>query len=253
MIARSSRRCSTLVAAVTALALAACGGGSSDGEVLVSAAASLTDAFEEIEEAFERTNPDIDVIMNLGGSSALREQILSGAPVDVFASANPENMEQVAAAELLAGDADVFVTNRLQVAVPAGNPAAIEGITDFGNGSLLLGLCAEGVPCGIYGRKALEKAGINPTIDTAEPDVRALLNKIELGELDAGIVYVTDVASTDGGVEGIDIAESQNAVADYPIATLADAPNPEAAARFVAFVLSEEGASILRGFGFSTP
>jgi molybdate transport system substrate-binding protein len=223
-----------------------------EGEILVSTAASLTDAFGEIEAAFEEANPDVDVVLNLGASSALREQILEGAPADVFASANTSNMDQVAAAGQVDGEAEIFVTNSLQIAVPAGNEAGVSGLDDFARDELLIGLCAEDVPCGEFGREALASAGVTPAIDTNEPDVRALLTKIEAGELDAGIVYVTDVLSTDGAVEGVDIPGEDNVVAEYPISTLASAPNPQAATAFVEFVLSDEGQAILTGYGFSS-
>ena len=224
-----------------------------EGELLVSAAASLTDAFAEVEAAFEAANPEVDVVLNLGSSSSLREQILEGAPADVFASANTSNMDQVAEAGEVEGEAEIFVLNELQIAVPAGNPAGVTGLDDFANEDLLIGLCAEEVPCGSFGREALEKAGVTPAIDTNEPDVRALLTKVEAGELDAGIVYVTDVLSTAGAVEGVDIPEEFNVVAAYPIAALVNAPNPDAAAAFVDFVLSDEGQAILVEFGFSSP
>lgn len=244
------------VLAAAALVMAACtsdapGGDDLEGDLLVSAAASLTDAFTDIEAAFEDANPDVDVLLNFGGSSALREQILEGVPADVFASANPSNMNQVVDAGE-ASDPQIFVTNLLQIAVPAGNPAGITGLEDFANPDLLIGLCEEGVPCGDFGRQALENAGVTPAIDTNAPDVRALLTRIEEDELDAGIVYVTDVRSTDG-VEGIDIPADVNVVAEYPIAALKSAPNPDAAAAFVAFVLSDAGQAILNEYGFSSP
>ena len=246
-----------------ALLLSACGGSTDtttttvaaglEGELLVSAAASLTEAFGELETVFEAENPGVDVLLNLGPSSGLREQILEGAPADVFASANTSNMDQVVEADAAAGEPEIFVSNLLQIAVPAGNPGGVGGLEDFANEELLVGLCAEDVPCGDFGRTALENAGVTPAIDTNEPDVRALLTKIEAGELDAGITYVTDVLSTNGAVEGIDIPEEFNVVANYPIAVLTEAPNPEAAAAFVALVLSDEGQAILSSYGFSTP
>ena len=231
----------------------ACSSSSVEGDLLVSAAASLTDAFAEVESAFEEENPDVDVVLNLGSSSALREQILEGAPADVFASANTSNMDQVAEAGEVAGEPEIFVTNSLQIAVPTGNPAGVTGLEDFAREELLIGLCAEDVPCGDFGRQALENAGVTPSIDTNEPDVRALLTKIEAGELDAGITYVTDVLSTSGTVEGVDIPAEVNIVAEYPIATLTGAPNPDAAAAWVEFVLSEEGQAILTSYGFTSP
>jgi molybdate transport system substrate-binding protein len=233
------------------LAIAACGGsGDADREVLVSAAASLTDAFGEMEAAFEAVNPEIDVLLNFASSSTLREQILEGAPVDVYASANTANMDLVIAAR--GAEEDVtFVTNSLQIAVPEGNPGEIVGLEDFSNPDLLIGLCVAGVPCGEFGREALRRAGVVPAIDTEEPDVRALLTKIESGELDAGIVYVTDVQSSE--IEGIEIPREFNVVADYPIAVLANAPHPRQAEAFLNFVLSEEGRAILQSYGFGSP
>lgn len=228
-----------------------CAGSSS--EIRVSAAASLTDAFTEIAAAFETANPGTDVVLNFGGSSALREQILEGAPVDVFASANISTMESVTTADQVAGEPHVFARNLLEIAVPPGNPGGVNGLADFARPDLLIGLCLEGVPCGDFGRKALQNAGVVPSIDSNEPDVRALLTKIELGELDAGIVYVTDVASAAGGVEGVEIPASANVTATYPIAVLASAPRPEGAEAFVEFVLSDMGQAILSRYGFAPP
>lgn len=254
----------------TALVLSSCGGSDTgttsvpegsataasfglEGELLVSTAASLADAFAEIESVFEAANRDVDVVLNLGPSSGLREQILEGAPVDVFASANTSNMNQVVEAGEVAGESRIFASNSLQIAVPAGNPAGVTGLEDFDRDDLLIGLCAEDVPCGDLAREALARAEVTPALDTNEPDVRALLTKIELSELDAGITYVTDVASADGSVEGVEIPDDQNVVAEYPIALMADAPNPGAAVAFVEFVLSEEGQSILATHGFGAP
>jgi molybdate transport system substrate-binding protein len=231
----------------------ACSGSSVEGELLVSAAASLTDAFAEVESGFEEENREVDVVLNLGSSSALREQILEGAPADVFAPANTSNMDQVAEAGELSGEAEIFATNSLQIAVPSGNPGGVTGLEDFAREELLIGLCAEAVPCGDFGRQALANTGVIPSIDTYEPDVRALLTKIEAGELDAGITYVTDVLSASGDLEGVEIPAEMNVVAEYPIATLAGAPNPDAAAAWVEFVLSDEGQAILTGYGFASP
>ncbi len=225
-------------------------GGAVEGTVVVFAAASLTDAFAEVESAFEAGHPGVDVVLNLAGSSALRVQILEGAPADVFASANETNMAQVVEAGQVDGAAKVFASNLLQIAVPAGNPAGVTGIDDLANPDLFIGVCTEGVPCGDLAREVLANAGVEASIDTNEPDVRALVTKIEAAELDAGIVYVTDVASSSGRVEGIAIADDVNVVATYPIAQLARSSNPTGAAAFVEFVLSEAGQAILRLFGF---
>jgi molybdate transport system substrate-binding protein len=223
-----------------------------EGDITVFAAASLTDAFDEVGAAFEEANPDVSVELNYGGSSALREQILAGAPADVFASANTSNMDQVVDADAATASED-FVTNQLQIVVPGGNPGDVAGLDDFADADLLIGLCAEEVPCGEFGREALSNADVTPSIDSNEPDVRALLTKIEAGELDAGIVYVTDVIAAGDAVEGVDIPADDNVTATYPIAALSDAANADVADAFVEFVLSDEGQEILRSYGFDSP
>ena len=222
------------------------------GDITVFAAASLTDAFTDLGTEFESEHDGVSVDFNFGASSALREQILAGAPADVFASANTSNMDQVVEAGD-AADPEEFVTNHLQMVVPAGNPANVTGLADFAKGDLLVGLCAEEVPCGQFAREALANAGVTPSIDTNEPDVRSLLTKVEAGELDAGIVYVTDVLAAGNDVEGIDIPADENVTATYPVAALSDAGNSEVAAAFVAFVLSEKGQDILASYGFGSP
>jgi len=260
------------IATVPALLVAACGsdedddaadGGSAtteasdqestlEGDITVFAAASLTDAFDEVGAAFEKDNPDVEVEFNYGPSSGLREQILQGAPADVFASANTSNMDQVVEGGA-AKDPQNFVTNQLQIAVPAGNEAGVTGLADFAQANLLIGLCAEDVPCGEFGREALANAGVTPSIDTNEADVRSLLTKVESGDLDAGIVYITDVKAAGDKVEGIDIPADDNVTATYPIAALTDSKHAEVAQAFVDFVLSDEGQAILADHGFGSP
>lgn len=244
------RAAAMLVAA--SLATAACGGGEGSRTTLtVFAAASLTDAFDAVAAAFETAEPAYEVEFSYAASSTLREQILEGAPADVYASANPGNMDQVVESGQ-AVDPVPFVRNLIQIAVPSGNPAGISGVEDFAREELLIGMCAEQVPCGDFGRQVLANAGVVPSIDTNEANVRSLLTKIEAGELDAGLVYRTDVASTDL-VLGIDVPGEWNVEATYPIAVLAGARQPEGAEAFVAFVLSSEGQAILAEYGFLAP
>jgi molybdate transport system substrate-binding protein len=233
-------------------ALIACDG-AADGDILVSAAASLTDAFADIELAFEAANPGVDVVLNLGGSSALRAQILDGAPVDVFASADKSNMDQIVSAGETVGEPWTFAENHLHIAVPPGNPAGVVGLEDFANEELLIGLCAEGVPCGDLAREALDNAGVAPSIDSNEPGVRALLTKVEAGELDAAIVYATDVAAAAGAVDGVEISDTFNVRAEYTIAVIAGSAGEEAATAFIDFVLSEAGRQIMIEHGFTLP
>jgi molybdate transport system substrate-binding protein len=256
----------TLVAALTLIA-AGCGDDDDDaapaetteaasglsGTLQVFAAASLTDAFIEIGDAFTEDNPDVTVEFNFAGSSALATQIQEAAPADVFASADENNMQKVVDTGEVTAQPEIFTTNILEIAVPAGNPGGVDGLDDFANPDLLIGLCAEEVPCGRFGRQALTNAGVTPSIDTNEPDVRSLLTKIEADELDAGIVYVTDVQSAGDTVEGVEIPSDVNVVATYPIAPIAAAPNAEAAEAFIAFVQSSDGQDILASYGFLQP
>jgi molybdate transport system substrate-binding protein len=243
-------RLAAAASAVVLLATAACDGEEEAGRgaITVLAAASLTDAFTALAHAFEATD-DVTVELSFAASSSLREQILAGAPADVFASASPSAMEAVIDAGAAARSTD-FAANRLQIAVPAGNPAGVTGLEDFARADLLLGLCAQSVPCGELARQALGGAGVDPSIDTDEPDVRSLLTKVAAGELDAGIVYRTDVLAGGDEVEGIDLPAAHDVVATYPIAVLSDAGEPEAADAFAAFVLSAQGQAILVEHGF---
>lgn len=242
-----------LSAASLLVTTVACGGFEvGTTELVVSAASSLTDVFSQIEAEFEIANPGVDVVLNVGGSSLLREQILGGAPVDVFASANPEVMNAVSEAGLIQGEARVFALNRLEIAVPAGNPGRVGGLEDFGDDALLIGLCAPEVPCGEYAREVLAAAGINSSIDSEEPNVRALLLKLQAAELDAGIVYESDIQSNDL-VEGIAIPDGLNVSTSYVIAPLTSSSSLEKAGEFVAFVLSPIGRAILGDYGFELP
>ncbi|HEC10626.1 MAG TPA: molybdate ABC transporter substrate-binding protein [Acidimicrobiales bacterium] len=244
---------STVVALVLVLLAAACGaGGEGRGPVRVSAAASLSDAFGEMATAFEAAHPGTDVVLNLGGSSRLAEQIAEGAPVDAFASAAPAHMERLAAQGLVA-EPVVIARNTMVIAVPPGNPAGITGPEDFARSDLVLGLCAPVVPCGEVAREALARAGVRPLPDTEEPDVRSLLTKIEEGELDGGIVYATDVTSAEGRVESVSLGPGAEVATRYSMAVVVGATNAETAARFTEFVLSPPGQEILARFGFGPP
>lgn len=238
-----------------ALTAVACSPGTPDdsteinGSVVVFAAASLTDVFDAMGKAFEVEFPGTDVQLNLAGSSTLREQILGGAPADVFAAADERNMNVVDSAGELASDPVIFARNVLQIGVPESNPGQVEGLADLADSDLLVGICAEGVPCGDFARLSLTAAGVDASIDTNEGDVRALLTKIEANELDAGIVYATDVGST-SGVIGIEIPAEVNVDVRYPIAVLETARSSVTSSAFVDFVLSPAGQSIIVAEGF---
>jgi molybdate transport system substrate-binding protein len=221
--------------------------------LLVFAAASLTDVFGELVELFEERHPGVAIDLSFAGSSSLAVSILEGAPADVFASASEATMARVVAGGESAGAPRVFARNALEIAVPAGNPAGVTGLADFARPDLLIGLCARQVPCGAFARRALEEAGVAPSIDTAEPSVRALLTKLEVGELDAGLVYRTDVGAAGGRVTGIPIPEELNAPSAYPIVRLRHGEHPAAGEAFVELVLSAEGQGILGRWGFLAP
>ena len=209
------------------------------GEVTVFAAASLTETFERMARVFMQENPDVTVTLSFGGSSGLATQIAEGAPADVFAAASPTTMQASGAT-----GAQNFATNVLEIAVPAGNEAGVTGLDDFANADLAIALCAVEVPCGAASDTLFKQKAITPSVDTYEQDVRAVLTKVELGEVDAGLVYSTDVEAAAGAVQGIEV---DSAAVNYPIAQLTD---NEAAAAFIAFVLSEKGQKMLAAAGF---
>ncbi|UFS95269.1 molybdate ABC transporter substrate-binding protein [Nocardia huaxiensis] len=229
------------------------GSGQVKGTVTVFAAASLTETFTQLGKDFEAAHPGVKVVYSFGASSALAEQIKQGAPADVFASAAPANMQQVVDAGEVTGQPATFAGNRLEIAVPRGNPGHITGLADFGKTDPKLALCAEQVPCGAAAKKVFEAAGITPQPDTREQDVKAVLTKVTLGEVDAALVYRTDVKAAGGKVEGIDFPESTKAVNTYPIAALAKAPNGSAAAAFVDFITSAQAKQVFTDAGFETP
>ena len=259
---RSARR--ALVAALAATAavlLAGCAGPSTEETtapveertLTVFAAASLTATYEELADIFEEANPGVTVSLNFGGSSGLVTQIQEGAPADVFASADEANMTKLVDAELAAGTPEVFATNRLQIAVPTGNPAGIETFADLAHEGLRLVICAPEVPCGAATAAVAEIAGVTLAPVSEESAVTDVLGKVRSGEADAGLVYVTDVIGAAGEVEGIAFPESDEVVNVYPIVVVEGAAQPELAEAFLALVLSEEGQAILAAAGFGAP
>ena len=229
--------------------LGSCGSDNDSETLWVFAASSLTDAFTEIADAFENANPDIEVQTQFAGSSQLAAQIASGAPADVFASANEAVMETLLPGGELArtefSQPATFARNELVIAVPAGNPKGISSSADLADNDLLLAICDRGVPCGTLAHEAAASAGIELRPDTEEANVRAVLAKLLLGEVDAGLVYRSDVVATPLLAIPISPAHTNN----YPIAAVAG--NPDAAA-FVEFVLSQETQQILVNHGFAT-
>ncbi len=189
------------------------------------------------------------VRLSYAGSQTLASQLLQGAKADVFASADVEHMTAVEDAGLIDGTPQVFAHNRLEIAVAKGNPKNIRGLRDLSRKDLVVVLADPSVPAGKYAQEVLAKAGATVKASSLELQVTGVLSKVALGEADAGIVYVSDV-KTSGQVDGVPIPESENVIADYPIAILKGAPNLRLARSFVAYVLSSKGQAILEAAGF---
>ena len=223
------------------------------GSLTVLAAASLTETFNQIGKDFETANPGVKVTFSYGGSSGLAQQITSGAPADVFASASPATMKTVTDAGDANGTPTTFVKNQLVIAVAKGNPKGIKGLKDLENPKLKVALCAKEVPCGAAAHKAMDAAGVKITPVTEEQDVKAALSKVKLGEVDAALVYRTDAKAASSDVDAIEFPESSGAINEYPIVTLKSAPNPSGAAAFVAFVQTEPEMKVLTDAGFQKP
>jgi molybdate transport system substrate-binding protein len=232
-----------------------------EGTLTVFAAASLTDVFTELGGMLEGHHPGLDVRFTFAGSSTLLAQLTQGAPADVFAPAAERQMEQAEAAGVVE-ESDVFAQNPLMLAVPADNPAGIVRPEDGGEAprlaeiltrDVVMAVCAPEVPCGEAAAELLEKAGLSDVPDTYEDDVRAVLTKVQLGEVDAGLVYLSDVWAAGSSVLAYDFREAPQAINRYRIGALADAPNPPAAQAFVELVLSEEGQAVLREARFLEP
>lgn len=247
---------SVLAATVLVLGVASCGSGDSEpegGKVTVFAAASLTEAFTELGKQFEAEHDGTSVEFSFAASSDLAGQIDQGAPADVFASADEPNMDKVVEAGMNDGEPEAFVGNVLEIALPVGNPGNVSGIEDFAKAGLKLAVCDTEVPCGNAASMVFGKAGVEPQIDSFEPDVKSVLTKVELGEADAGLVYHSDVLASGDRVDSIPIPQEFEVVNTYPIVLVRDAPNPDGGREFIDLVLSEAGAAELEKWGFRKP
>jgi molybdate transport system substrate-binding protein len=256
-----------LAALAAAIAISGCGsaapatGSSSElsGSLTVFAASSLVTAFTAIGRDFEKANPATTVHLAFAGSSTLATQIQQGATGDVFASADVPNMQKLVDGGLIRGSPMVFARNRLQMVVAAGNPKHISGLHDLARPDLIVVLCAPVVPCGRYASQALRQAGVTVKAASQETDVKAVVTKISLGDADAGVVYVTDVKAAGPKLQGVDIPDNLNVIADYPIAILKDSQNLPLADAFVGYVLNgapaanSSGQRTLRSYGFLGP
>jgi molybdate transport system substrate-binding protein len=255
-----------VAAGLTTAGLAACGGASHGatkgdhpssasirGTITIFAAASLAETFTSLAHAFEAAHPGVVVKLNFGGSDTLAAQITQGAPADAFAAASSTTMSIVTRAGDAAAPPTVFARNVLEIATAKGNPRHVATLAAAVAPGVKLAMCAPAVPCGAAARTALAAAGLHAHPVTLEPDVKGVLTKVELGEVDVGMVYRTDVIAAAGKVAGIDFPQAQQAVNSYPIALLHHGGDSAAARAFVQYVLGPVGKAALHQAGFLPP
>jgi|SRR5450755_3327635 molybdate transport system substrate-binding protein len=263
------RRFAVITAGLAAVALAGCSSSSSSssgaasasssasssaskGSITVFAAASLMGTFTQLGKQFDSAHPGDTVKFSFGPSSGLATEIISGAPADVFASASPTNMEMV----VKAGDAanpQTFAKNTMEVAVPPSNPGKVTSVKDLAKSAVKVALCQPQVPCGVVAAEIFKNAGITVKPVTLQPDVKSVLTQVETGNVDAGMVYVTDVMAAGTKVKGVTIPASEEASTLYPIATISNSKQKSVAQAFVAYVLSPTGQQVLTAAGFEKP
>ncbi|WP_112466109.1 molybdate ABC transporter substrate-binding protein [Streptomyces triticisoli] len=272
MTTRSAHRTRTLQVAGTGaaalLALSACSsptGSSGDsgssangtptlsGTVTVFAAASLKESFTMLGKKFEQQHPGTKVTFSFSGSDTLAAGITGGAPADVFAAASTRTMAIVTDKQDTAGTPVTFARNRLEIATLPGNPHKISSLRDLTRSGLKVALCDRTVPCGAAAQKAFAASGLRLTPVSYEQDVKSALTKVELKEADAAVVYRTDVRAAGDRVRGVEFPESAEAVNDYPITLLKNAPHATAAKAFIQLVTSAEGQKVLARAGFLKP
>lgn len=253
----TKRRFAAILAALAlSVGVAACGNSddSDSGEkVTVFAAASLTESFTELGKQFEAEHEGTTVEFSFGASSDLAGQIDQGAPADVFASADEPNMQKVVDSKMNDGEPQVFAGNVLEIAVPKDNPGKVTGLEDLSNPDLKVAVCDLEVPCGNAASQVFEKAGVKPEVDSYEPDVKSVLTKVELGEVDAGLVYHSDVLASGEKIDSIVIPKRYEVINTYPIVVVKDASNPDGGREFIDLVLSEAGQAELEKWGFRKP
>ena len=253
--------------ALVSVLLAACGGGGQDtdvpatgasdgsvtGVVTVLAAASLTESFEALGDRLEADHPGLDVVFSFGPSSGLAEQVISGAPADVLATADARTMDQAVQADVVVGEPQVFARNSLVLIVPTGNPGGVTGLADLARDELRIAICEPQVPCGAAAEKLLAAGDVVARPDTYATDVKEALALVTLDEADAALVYRTDAVAAGNAVETVDVPEADEVVNDYPVVELADAPNADGARLVIEAITGEAGRATLGEAGFLLP
>lgn len=246
-----------LAGVVVALAgVTACGGGDDDSSsqrtLTVLAASSLTEAFGDLEKTYESEH-DVDVKISFDSSSILASQVIQGAPADVLATADEQTMQTVTDEDLIDGDPRIFAQNTLTIVTPPDNPADITSIGDFNDPDVDFAVCVPEAPCGNASKKLLELDKVTADPATEEENVKSVLTKVTLGEVDAGLVYVSDAQAAGKDVATVDAVNSSKVVNSDPIAVLADAQNTDAARDWADLVLSDRGQRVLKSYGFDPP
>ncbi|MEU4177000.1 molybdate ABC transporter substrate-binding protein [Streptomyces sp. NPDC026589] len=224
--------------------------GAPKADLTVLAASSLTDVFKAAGAVYEKENPGTKVTFSFAGSQELAAQVKQGAPADALVTADTKTMDGLSGDT---GKPTVIARNRLVIAVGEGNPEKVESLEDLADPRLKVVLAAPEVPVGRYSAQILDAQRIEVKPVSQEPNVRAVLSKVSLGEADAGLVYRTDAATATDKVDAIDIPDARNAIASYPAATLKTSRHGEAAAAFVAWLSTPAAQKILRGAGFQQP
>jgi molybdate transport system substrate-binding protein len=224
------------------------------GEITVSAAASVTDSLTALAKAFRAANPKVKVRLNFGSSSTLVVQIQAGAPSDVIAAADLASVEKLVASGHVVASPRVFARNSMAIAVKPGNPEKVKSIKDLAR-LKTIAMCGKAAPCGVYASSVLSRAGVvvKESNITRGVDAKATLGAVVTGDADAAIVYKTDVIAAGKSIQAVDIATASNVKAMYGIASIRGSKNGSLAKAFVDFVLSEQGWTILKGFGFQKP
>ena len=243
------------IAALTLLLISGCSSTEQPAanKIIVFAAASLKKTFTDLGEQFKTQNPGSSVEFSFAGSSDLVTQLTQGAPADVFASADTKNMDKAAQAGLLAGNPVNFASNTLTIAVAPGNPKKIGSFKDLTRQGLNVVVCAPQVPCGSATQKVEQVTGVTLYPVSEESAVTDVLSKVETGQADAGLVYVTDAKGAGDKVASVAFPEVAGAVNTYPIAVLKESKSQELARKFVDLVTGEAGQKVLNAAGFAKP
>lgn len=228
--------------------IAGCGSSGKTQTIKVYAAASLKKPFTELAKSFAVSHPGIKVEFNFGGSPTLVEQVNNGAPADILATASLATMKNATTAV----NPHPFVTNVLEIAVPQSNPAHIASLADLARPGVKVAICQQAVPCGAVAATVLDKAHVTIKPATEETDVTSVLTKVSLDEVDAGLVYVTDVKG-DSSVRGVEIPAALNSVTTYPIAVLKGSTHQSAAQAFVDYIEGAQGRALFTAEGWGRP